>query len=309
MLLESLVFIGSFIMCFAPNLGVFIGGRVFVGAGTRMCLPSGSTLINELVYTNIRGRLMSFWQMFFSVGALLASYISLGGTYSPQLGLWQWRMAVIIQVINPIIICSTIFLVPETPRWYMQHDREADARRSLEKVRRPEEIDQELFEIREAIIYENTYTKGSYKQLFVNKSYRNRLILAVIINAGQQFTGVGTLTSYSGIIYKQVFSSTNTVILINALNSVTSIMFCFITFFVADRWGRMPLLMYGALGQGCMMLGVATLVTQSKVVNGMRSIGIGAGTAVFFFIFHLFYQPSWGATIWIWTTEIFPMAC
>lgn len=162
------------------------------------------------------------------------------------------------------------------------HDREADARRSLEKVRRPEEIDQELFEIREAIIYENTYTKGSYKQLFVNKSYRNRLILAVIINAGQQFTGVGTLTSYSGIIYKQVFSSTNTVILINALNSVTSIMFCFITFFVADRWGRKPLLMYGALGQGCMMLGVATLVTQSKVVDGMRSIGIGAGTAVFF---------------------------
>lgn len=57
----TLVFIGSFIMCFAPNLGVFIGGRVFVGAGTRMCLPSGSTLINELVYTNIRGRLMSFW--------------------------------------------------------------------------------------------------------------------------------------------------------------------------------------------------------------------------------------------------------
>lgn len=302
------VAIGAFVMTFTPNLGGFIAGRAIVGFGTSLGGPAAPTLINELGYTNIRGRLMSFWQMFWSFGAILASYIALGGSYSPGLGNWQWRLPVIFQVFTPLILCSTIYICPETPRYLLQNGKEEAARRALQRVRLPEEVEPELTEIKEAILYERTHTKGRYRQLFVNASYRKRIILAFILNFGQQMTGIGSLTNYSGIIYQQVFKSSSTIILLNAINWILAVLFVLTATYFSDKWGRKTLLFWGALGQAAMLLGVSTLVTQSHTnPDGTKSVGVGAGTALFFYLFNLFYQPSFGCTTWIWTCEIFPM--
>lgn len=125
-----------------------------------------------------------------------------------------------------LIICQLPFL-PESPRWYIQHgDRVEDARRSLTRVRHTEqEIEDEILGIREAITFEKEVISGSYLALFKDPSVRKRLLLAFVINIGQQLSGQGTLNSYSSTIYKKVFSSTDTINLINALNATCGILF------------------------------------------------------------------------------------
>jgi hypothetical protein len=87
-------------------------------------------------------------------------------------------------------------------------------------VRRSEQdIEDELLTIREAIVYEKEVVSGSYLALWKDPSVRKRLLLAFVINAGQQLSGQGTLNQYSSTIYKKIWKSQDTINLINALNA------------------------------------------------------------------------------------------
>jgi MFS family permease len=74
-----LVIIATFMQTFGPRhqIGVFIGGRVLVGMGQGVALTAGPAYINELSPPEIRGKIMSFWQMFYSVGSFIAYWVRL----------------------------------------------------------------------------------------------------------------------------------------------------------------------------------------------------------------------------------------
>jgi len=62
--------IATFIQTFAPRhqLGAFIAGRVLIGIGQGMALTAGPVYIGEMAPAEIRGWIMAFWQLFYSVG-------------------------------------------------------------------------------------------------------------------------------------------------------------------------------------------------------------------------------------------------
>lgn len=68
------VIIATIMQTFAPRgqIGVFIAGRVLIGIGQGLALTAGSIYIGELAPSEIRGKIMSFWQMFYSVGSFIA---------------------------------------------------------------------------------------------------------------------------------------------------------------------------------------------------------------------------------------------
>jgi hypothetical protein len=127
----------------------------------------------------------------------------------------------------PIIILSLLPFIPETPRWYVQHGNQIEkARASLTRVREtPQDVEDEIIIIREALEFEKEAISNSYSALWKDKSVRKRLLLAFGINVGQQLTGQGTLNSYSTQIYKKVFRSASKIALINALNATFGIFF------------------------------------------------------------------------------------
>ena len=304
---SALVIIAGFVMTFAPNIGCFIAGRGIAGAGQGLGMPIGPIYIEELVYAKTRGRLMSIWQIFYGIGNKIATYIALGCVYSPHLGVWQWRVVTIFQVLAPIIMLCALPFCPESPRWYAQQGRNEEARETLARVRLPEEVDDELKEIRAAVLYEKERTSGSYKQLVVNKSYRKRLILAIIMNVGQQFSGIGAISQYSGIITQEVFPDPKTVILVKAVIAVFNTACPFIAFFFIDKVGRRPAFIIAAIGMAADMLVTGTMCTQAPKVNGKDSLGVGIGFVIMQVLFYVFYGPGWGAGLWIWTSEIWPV--
>jgi MFS family permease len=133
-------------------------------------------------------------------------------------------------------------------------------------------------------------------------------VLACGINIGQQFTGQGSLTMYSTLIYKKVFKSNSEIQLINALNGTLGILFTLNATWMVDRFGRRALLLIGAAGMSMCMFIVAAVVTETPdLADGAKSKPVGIATVFLMFLFALFYKPSWGATVWIWTSEIFSM--
>lgn len=307
-----LVIIATFMQAFSPrgNIGVFIAGRVIIGIGQGLALTAGPIYIGELAPPEIRGMIMSFWQMFYSVGSFIAYWVNFAcSKHRTNLGEWDWRMVVIFQILMPVVILSQVFFIPESPRWYIQKSKNYEsAKASLMRVRDTEqEVDDELITIREAIEFEAEAISSGYSALWKDKSIRKRMYIAMIINAGQQVTGQGTLNSYSTIIYKKVFKDADTVALINALNATFGIIFTLNATWTVDRFGRKFLFIVGGIGMGICMVIAATVETQTPTFNGAKSQPVGIAIVFVMFLFAFFYKPSWGATVWIYTAEIFSM--
>jgi MFS family permease len=114
-----LVIIATLMQTFAPRgqIGTFIAGRVIIGIGQGLALTAGSIYIGELSPPEIRGKIMSFWQMFYSVGSFIAYWVSFATSKHPKgLGEWDWKMVVIFQLLVPILILSQVFFIPEVSK-------------------------------------------------------------------------------------------------------------------------------------------------------------------------------------------------
>jgi hypothetical protein len=203
-------------------------------------------------------------------------------------------MVVIFQLLMPVLIIAQVFFIPESPRWYVQHgNRLNDARRSLAKVRDTEqEVEDELLTIREAIEFEAEAISSGYSALWKDKSVRKRVYLAMIINAGQQITGQGTLNSYSTIIYKKVFKDPAQIALINALNATFGIIFTLNATWTVDRFGRKFLFIVGGVGMAVCMLIAATVETQTPTMDGAKSVPVGISIVFLMFLFAFFCKLS-----------------
>lgn len=308
-----LTIIATFIQTFSPRgqLGCFIAGRVVIGLGQGIALTAGPVYIGELAPAEIRGQIMAFWQMFYSVGSFIAYWVNYAcSLHSAKLGEWDWKMVVIFQMLVPVIILILLPFIPETPRWYIQHGNQIEkARASLTRVRPTEqEVEDEILAIREAIEFEKEAISSTYAALWKDRSVRKRLLLAFVINIGQQLTGQGTLNTYSTAIYKKVFTSSSKIALINALNATFGIIFTLNAVWTVDRFGRKAVLIVGALGMALCMLAVALVGLKTPTLPGdSKSEPVGIAIVFLLFFFILFYKPSWGATVWIWTSEVFSM--
>ena len=297
-----LVVIATFIQCFCPhgNLAVFLVGRCIIGVGQGISLTAGPVYIGELSPPHIRGKIMTFWQLFYSVGSFICFWVNYACSKNvTKLGEWDWKTVVIFQLLVPVIILCLLPTIPDTPRWWLKrHNNHEKARAALALVRdTPAEVEDELLQIRTALEFEKEAISSSYTALWKDRSVRKRLLLAFVINGGQQITGQGSLNTYSTKIYQKVFDSKSTIALINALNATFGILFTLNAAWTVDRYGRKFLLIVGGIGMAVCMLIVATVETQTPTdANGAKTHEVGIATVFLLFLFAFFYKPSWGAT-------------
>lgn len=59
---------------------------------------------------------------------------------------------------------------------------------------------------------------------------------------------------------------------------------------------------------GVCMITVASVETQTPdLPDGSKSHSVAISIVFLLFLFIFFYKPTWGATVWIWTSEVFSM--
>ena len=116
-----LVIIATFIQAFVPrgSLIGFLIGRTIIGFGQGIALTSGPIYIGELAPPHIRGKIMAFWQLFYSVGSFICFWVAFACTkYRNSIpGEWDWKIIVMFQILVPAIILALLPTLPDTPRW------------------------------------------------------------------------------------------------------------------------------------------------------------------------------------------------
>ncbi|HET9101054.1 MAG TPA: sugar porter family MFS transporter [Acidobacteriaceae bacterium] len=265
----------------------FIGG-IAIGIAS-MLAP---LYIAEVSPARIRGRLVSLNQMAIVSGILLAYLTNWGLSFSGASS-WRWMFAAMI--VPSLALFIGLFFVPESPRWLMEQDREADARVILSRVEGPERAERQLVQIRESLKVE-----ASKFGDILAPALRRPLFLVVALAILQQITGINTVLFYGSLIWQRELGdhSASTVIGANATIGAINFLVTIAALWLIERSGRRPLLMFSS---GCMavcqlMLGLAFLLQPppAPLVLGAMLLCVAA------------FAIGLGPATWVVMAELFP---
>lgn len=118
--------IGEAICCSSFGLGQFIVGRTTIGLGVGMLSATVPVWQSECSGSKNRGRHVVLDGLFICVGYTLESWINLG-FFQIKTGSLSWRVPLALPIIVSIVLGTSIFFMPESPRWLVRMGRVQEA--------------------------------------------------------------------------------------------------------------------------------------------------------------------------------------
>jgi MFS family permease len=123
----SLIIIcGAILQTAAINYGMFVVARFFVGFGLGIVATAAPPLLSEVAYPAHRGKLVSFYLVTWSLGSLIAAWITYG-TFRMKGSSWSWRIPSVLQCFFSLIQAVLSLFAPESPRWLIYNGRRQEA--------------------------------------------------------------------------------------------------------------------------------------------------------------------------------------
>ncbi|XP_064606046.1 proton myo-inositol cotransporter-like [Liolophura sinensis] len=186
--------LGSVVLGTASGPPVILAGRVIVGCGlglTSMCLPM---YLSECAPAKVRGRLLLISCTFGCSGMLCANIVDGFFSYKKTNG---WRYMLGIASMPSVIMVVGFLLLPESPRWLVKAGKLERARYVLEKLRAPEEVENELSAIRKICDEDNVKKLEAGKfvllRILRHASTRRALLIGCGLQMFQQLAAINTV--------------------------------------------------------------------------------------------------------------------
>jgi len=320
--------VGVVIQMFAASaLATIVVGRLVAGFGVGFVSAIIILYMSEIAPRKVRGAIVSGYQFCITIGIMLASIINNFTQDRADSG--SYRIPIGIQFAWGLILAIGIFCLPDSPRYFVKRGRVEQARQVLARLR-GQPVDSELIELELAEIVANAdYERraiptdswfGSWAACFSGSVFNassnlRRTILGTSLQMMQQWTGVNFIFYYS----TPFLSSTGAIddpFLISMIFTIVNVCSTPISFYTVEKFGRRPLLVYGALGMLiCQFIvaivgvtvGFNKLTTNAAGVQVAQNIGAVNAQVAFIAIFIFFFATTWGPGAWVLIGEIFPL--
>jgi MFS transporter, SP family, solute carrier family 2 (myo-inositol transporter), member 13 len=248
-------------------------GRLLQGLSGGVIAVVVPLYLAECLSADMRGRGSAIFQFMLTFGIVAASltgwfYIrqaeaaiaSAGGNSVLILAAENhaWR-GMFLSVIYPgMIFFAGAFFLSETPRWLFKKGRSAEAYLALRRSSSEQEAQLEMQEM-EALALENRQQAVSHSGSLLQRKYVVPFVLACVILACNQATGINSILGYLVVILKQAGMSarhaTQGDVAVKVLNCAMTVL----AVALIDRKGRKFLLMVGTGGIIVALLAAAFL--------------------------------------------------
>ncbi|MGP4014672.1 sugar porter family MFS transporter [Saccharopolyspora sp. 5N708] len=295
----SIIFvIGALGEALAPSAGLLVCARILVGIGIGTETTIAPLYIAEVAPARLRGRLVSFNQLFNTIGNLAIFSISalIANAHSDQWNTdYGWRIIFATGVVPAVLFLLMLRFIPESPRWLARRQRQDDALRVLTRVHgSPEQARQALVELN------GTLDPGQRPK--VSDLWKPGLRKALVIGFGvalfQQITGINAVFYYAPEIFKSAGLGTDTAMSSTVLIGVVLVLATIVSMWLVDRVGRRPLLLSGATLMMVFLALIGFLFRATHPNGTALLIALLAYVAVF--------AASFGTVTYIIIAEIFP---
>uniref|UniRef100_A0A5G2Q8G8 Solute carrier family 2, facilitated glucose transporter member 2 n=1 Tax=Sus scrofa TaxID=9823 RepID=A0A5G2Q8G8_PIG len=195
--------VGALLMWFSklgPSHILIISGRGISGLYCGLISGLVPMYIGEIAPTKFRGAIGALHQLAIVTGILVSQIIGLDfllGNHE------LWHILLGLSAVPAVLQSLMLFFCPESPRYlYIKLDEEAKARKSLKKLRGSDDVTKDITEMRKEREEASSEKKVSIIQLFTNSSYRQPILVALMLHMAQQFSGINGIFYYSTSIFQ-----------------------------------------------------------------------------------------------------------
>lgn len=298
--------IGQTIQCTAFSLTQLIVSRLILGFGIGQLNVTVPVWQAESSTAGSRGRRVITSGIFICVGFFSSSWINFGCSniaFAPL----QWRIPLVLPVLLSLIICSSVFAFPESPRWLVQVNQPTEAKKALARLNgincSDTSVDMEISRIQNAL---EIAPSSSIKDIF-NSSNTCRLgyrfILCMGIQKLQQLVGGSLISIYTTTIFEDNLHLQGDIPQIIAASSLSWKFLCsFVAFAAMDRLGRRSLFVISGTGM-CFCMVVMAVTNSLPASNQTASII----SAVTIFVFNFFYPIGFLGGNFLYCAEVAPV--
>ncbi|KAL0061246.1 hypothetical protein AAF712_011952 [Marasmius tenuissimus] len=332
------VTIGTVIQTAAQNYAMFLVGRILTGVAVYVLLSShlreesirdfhhlppfsgglvGTVPIynSEISPPESRGTIGGLSGYMIGLGACTANWIGYlcGFARSSHSNSFQWRFPLALQIPPGIVLILGLqFVLPDSPRWLIQHGRDEDARRAFGRIRggggggkvgeEEEAVKREFEDMREQILYEKSTEVTSITEAW--QKYRKRVAVAVFVQTMTSLTGVNVINYYQTILYKNLGITGQKSLLLAAIYGTVGLIMNIISIQLLDRFGRRRMLL---LGSGFLVVDLIYSAVMARYFGG-GSNKVGAGFAILgIYMFTSIYYIFLNSTTWLYGVEVVPL--
>ena len=302
LILSCFVFIfGVILQTAATAIPLFVAGRFFAGYGVGMVSAQVPLYQSETAPKWIRGTIVGCYQLAITVGLFLAAIVDNGTKDRNDTG--SYRIPVAVQFAWAIILITGMLILPETPRYQIKRGKHTEAAKALSRLRRLDvdhpALVEELAEIQANHDYETSLGKASYIECFKG-TLGKRLITGCLLQSLQQLTGVNFIFYYGTSFFKS--SGIANPFLITVATDVVNVFSTLPGLYMVEKWGRRPMLFWGAIGMFVCQYIVA--ITGTADPSGLSANKV---LVAFVCVYIFFFASTWGPIAWVVTGEIFPL--
>ncbi|MND56495.1 D-xylose-proton symporter [compost metagenome] len=308
MLLSAFLFGISAIGCaLAPSAFWLIVFRLLGGLGIGVASVICPMYIAELAPSNVRGKLVTYYQLAITIG-ILAAYFSnamiLSVAHNNEVIVTGWLQLIFHQefwrgmfaagTIPALLFLFMIVFVPESPRWLAMKQKTAEAQQILTKIFGSSQANTELTGILNSV--ENA---GNAKNIWTAFTgyLKKPIIIGILLAALSQFSGINAIIYYGPSILEKAGFKLSEALGGQVTIGVVNMLFTFVAIYFIDKKGRKPLLLWG-IGGAVISLLLAALLFALNTTSFLVLIPIILFIACFAF--------SFGPVTWVVISEIFP---
>ncbi|KAH6959776.1 putative MFS sugar transporter [Ilyonectria sp. MPI-CAGE-AT-0026] len=296
----------AFIQAFAPDFKTFVIGRTLQGVGVGFLSMTVPVIQTEIAAPHRRGLMVGVEYTFLIGGYALSTWVDLGFYYLiPKSESWQGPY--FIQMGLAFILVAMSFFLPETPRWLARNGFANECLQTVADLHTPDgntqadHVQQVMLEINEAVRYEAALGQSTWREMFTR--YRKRTIIGMTAQMFAQLNGINVISFYLPTTLAKAGLSVEKSLLYTAANSIPYVSATILTWWLADKWGRRPLLILGGILMA-IALCIVCAFTEANISNtNVRAHGIYA----FVVIYNAIYGFTWGPIPWLLPAEVFPL--
>uniref|UniRef100_A0A8C4X6Z3 Solute carrier family 2 member 2 n=1 Tax=Erpetoichthys calabaricus TaxID=27687 RepID=A0A8C4X6Z3_ERPCA len=293
--INILAIFGSLLMGlakFGPAHIMVIAGRTVLGLYCGLSSGLVPMYVGEISPTAYRGAFGTLHQLAIVTGILISQVIGLDFLLGNE-SLWPILLG--LSGAPAILQIVLLLLCPESPVIST-----SNLGRSKKKLRGGQDITQDLAEMNNEKEEAKKQKKVSVGQLIIRPTYRQPLIVALMLHLSQQLSGINAIFYYSTGIFASagVRQPVYTTIGVGAINWI----FTLISVLLVDRAGRRRLILIGLVGM-CLCAVVMTVgltLAVSTTLPWMSYLSIAA-----IFLFVSLFEIGPGPIPWFFVAELF----
>lgn len=294
--------IGGAVQTCATGYRVMVVGRLVSGFGVGFLSMIVPTYQSEVSPAENRGKLACIEFTGNIVGYMASVWFDYACSFLP--GHMAWRTPLLIQPLIGLTLAFGSVLLPESPRWLCDQDRDEEAMLVLTDLHGKDDpryvrAKLEFWEIKSSVLQMRAQGDRSYRTMWTR--LRSRTLIGMSSQMFAQLNGINVISYYAPLVFESAGWLGRDALLMTGINAVIYVLSTVPTWFLVDTWGRRPILLSGAL------LCALTLAACGLFLRADKSYTPTA-VVVCVVAFNAAFGYSWGPIPWAWTPEIMPLA-